>query len=133
MQRFLDALSIEYKPAASLLREIIVGASPLIREGIKWNNPSFRTTEWFATMNFRLLGKSSKPVPKSAEGSFRIVLHRGAKVRATPADGVKIDDPASLLEWLSADRAVVTFGSFADIESKQKELREVIQQWIVWV
>ena len=38
-----------HKPAIELLRRLVLGVDPSVREGIKWNAPSFRTGEYFAT------------------------------------------------------------------------------------
>ena len=50
---FLDKLEHPLKPEIETIRQIILGVSPTIREGIKWNSPSFRTTDYFATLNLR--------------------------------------------------------------------------------
>ena len=88
------------------LREIIRSAHPSITEGIKWNAPSFRTTEWFATLNLR------------AKKGVAVILHFGAKKNAISESGVVID-PQGLLQWLSKDRAQVSFADVADLTAKQ--------------
>src|SRR5262245_41223578 len=50
---FLRELDHPLKQEVEAVRQIILGVSPEIREGIKWNAPSFRTTEYFATLNLR--------------------------------------------------------------------------------
>jgi len=41
------------KPEIEAVRRIILGADAQIREGIKWNAPSFYINEYFATVNVR--------------------------------------------------------------------------------
>ena len=91
---FLAALDHPMKPEILAIRQIILGADPGIAEGIKWNAPSFRTTEWFATFHLR------------AKVGLQVILHLGAKARSTP--DIAFDDP--LFIWLGKDRASVNSG-----------------------
>ena len=116
VEAFLAALDHPFKQEVLALRQIILGADPGIAEGIKWNAPSFRTSEWFATFQLR------------AKDSVQVILHLGAKARRD-AD-VVISDPASLLEWLAADRASVKFRGLADVEARGAAFADVIRQWI---
>lgn len=56
VQAFLDALDHPRKAEILALRRIILGADLAIAEGIEWNAPSFRTSEWFATFHLRAKG-----------------------------------------------------------------------------
>ena len=118
---FLAALDHPLKPEILALRQIILGANPSITEGIKWNVPSFRTSEYFATMHLR------------AKDSVQVILHLGAKTRANAITGVAIADPGSLLEWLAKDRASVTFRDLNDIEARRSAFANIIRQWITHV
>ena len=60
---FLAALDHPLKPEILALRQIILAADPSITEGIKWNVPSFRTSEYFATMHLR------------AKDGIHVILH----------------------------------------------------------
>jgi hypothetical protein len=86
-------------------------------QGIKWNAPSFRTTEWFATFHLR------------AKEGVQVILHRGAKKKDN-SETVEIGDPDGLLQWLSTDRASVTFRDTKDVESKKAAFGRIIKQWI---
>lgn len=98
------------------LRELILRIDPAIGEEIKWNSPSFFTTEHFATM--RLNGKPS----------LQLILHLGAKKQSISADAIK--DPQGILKWLGPDRAVVNMPT-AEIFSQTREpLKAVIRQWL---
>ena len=109
------------KKEIEAVRQIILGVSPEIREGIKWNAPSFRTTDYFATVNLRARG---------GEEHVWLIIHTGAKVKKTAATGVKIADPAGLLQWLAKDRCLVTFEDGKDIQAKRAALEAVVREWI---
>ena len=103
------------------LRYAILSADTRIVEGIKWNVPSFRTTEYFATLHLRT---------KQGAG---VVLHFGAKTRTDLTARESIADPSQLLTWLADDRAVVLFQSFADYSAKRPAFVALIKQWIAHV
>ena len=117
VEAFLKELEHPFKREILALREILLGADPSISEGIKWNAPSFRTAEYFATFNLR------------ARNKVQIILHLGAKKRDNTAE-VTIADPETLLEWLATDRAAAGFSDLNDIEAKQSAFAQVIRQWI---
>lgn len=79
---------------AQQLRALILGLDPSVREEIKWNAPSFRAPGDFATFQLR------------KKDELRVILHRGAKTSEAPPP--VIDDPEKLLQWLGADRAMLT-------------------------
>jgi uncharacterized protein YdhG (YjbR/CyaY superfamily) len=114
---FLKDLDHPLKAEVEAVRRVILGADPKIREGIKWNAPSFRTTEWFATLNLR-------------QDHVWLILHLGAKTKAAAATGIDIPDPAGLLEWLAKDRAVVKFADAKDVRAKRAALASFVKQWI---
>ena len=78
--------------------------------------PSFRTTEYFATLHLRM------------KVGLGLILHMGAKVRDTPA--VPVEDPEGLLTWLARDRALITFADLEEIQARQVALVALIRQWI---
>lgn len=86
VEAFLASLDHPFKQEILAVRQIILGADPSIAEGIKWNAPSFRTSEYFATFHLR------------AKEGVQVILHLGAKTRDSSASGVVIADPESLLE-----------------------------------
>lgn len=113
---FMQTLDHPHKRAIEALRRVIVRTDPAIREGIKWNAPSFRTGEWFATTHLR------------AKSGIALILHLGAKVRGAPTP--EIDDPARLLEWLGKDRARITFADVAAVDAAGPALERILRQWI---
>lgn len=118
---FMLALDHRFKKEIEVLRRIILAAHPSIAEGIKWNVPSFRTTEYFATMHLR------------AKDGIGIILHLGAKARGPAAPKVEIKDPGGLLQWLGKDRAMVVFADAKDINAKRRLLDTVLKEWIRFV
>jgi hypothetical protein len=118
---FIAALDHPRKPEILALRQVILGAHPSIAEGIKWNAPSFRTSEWFATFHLR------------ARDGVQVILHLGAKKRADAAEVEEIADPEGLLEWLAADRAAVKFRDMADVEARGLAFAALIRRWIAHV
>jgi len=103
-----------------LVTSIILAASPTITAGIKWNSVSFRTTEWFATINWR------------KKDTVQVVFHLGAKVKDN-SKAMKIADPAGLMHWLAADRCLVTLGTGAAIKKNRGHLVKIVKAWIRYV
>jgi len=102
------------------VRRILLDADPAIREGVKWNAPSFRTTEWFATLN--------NPGNPRARDRVMLVLHAGAKAKGIETKG-KVPDPEGLLEWLGKDRALVTFADGKAIRARKAALQALVREW----
>lgn len=116
VQRFVDALPLPRRCEVAALRAVILGIDPAIGEAIKWNAPSFHTTEHFATMNLRV------------KDGLALILHLGAKKSAVPA--MTIADPQGLLKWLGPDRACVTFRDEGAILAAQDALARIVRQWL---
>lgn len=115
---FIAALEHPHVDAVAALRAVILAADPRIGEGIKWNAPSFRLADDFATMHLR------------AKQGIGLILHFGAKKNAISATGVHIDDPAGQLEWLARDRAMVGFRDAADVQARKPAFTALIHAWI---
>lgn len=118
VEAFLAALDHPRRAEILALRRIILDADPSISEGIKWNAPSFRTSEWFATFHLR------------AKEGVQVILHLGAKRREGANPRAAIADPESLLEWLAEDRASVKFRDMNDVDARRIALKSLIRQWI---
>jgi hypothetical protein len=117
----LAALVHPMKEEIVAIRQAILGADPSISEGVKWNSLSFRTHEYFATVNLR------------EKQGIGVILHLGAKVRELGPDGIKVADPEGLLKWLADDRATVTFSGLAEFEARRPAFVALIQAWITRV
>ncbi len=116
VDRFLATLNHPHKDAIQMIRRIMCGADPAIAEGVKWNAPSFRTTDYFATTHLR-----------TKEG-IGIVMHLGAKVREVPA--FQLEDPQGLLKWLAKDRALMNFAGIEDVKAHEAAIQQIVRQWI---
>ena len=121
VDEFMGALAHSSKSEVQAIRSSILAADPSISEGVKWNAPSFRTTEYFATTNLR---------EKNGVG---VILHLGAKVRKIPPGGIQIDDPEELLKWLAENRAAVVFKDMNDFNAKKAAFVSIIRSWIAHV
>jgi hypothetical protein len=118
---FMAQLEHPHKPAIALLRTIVTGADPRIAEGIKWNAPSWRTHEYFATTSLR------------EKNGIGLILHRGAKVRDLPAGGLAIPDSDGRLKWLAPNRAMLVFGDAADLRAAATALAAIVRAWVAHV
>jgi hypothetical protein len=118
VDQFMAALDHPFKAEIETLRRAILAVDPAIAEGVKWNAPSWRTTDYFATTHLR------------SKVGLGLILHLGAKARALPAGGLAIDDPIGLLKWLGKDRAQVEFSTAADLQAKLPALQALLKQWI---
>jgi len=116
VEAFLAALEHPLKREVVALRRILLGIDPAIGEAIKWNAPSFRTTQHFATMQLR------------RRDAVRLILHLGAKQRELPR--AAIADPHGLLEWLGPDRAIVSFRSAQELAANEAALVAIVRQWL---
>jgi hypothetical protein len=116
---FMAALDHPLKKDIETVRRLILGVSPTIRDGVKWNSLSFRNSEWFATVNLR-----SKDV-------VQLVLHTGAKAKDNPE--LKIPDKNGLLLWLAKDRALVTLGSGKTLKANTAAFEAIAKAWIRYV
>lgn len=114
---FMAQLNHPRKDEIETLRTIILGADSRIAESIKWNAPSFFTSEHFAT--FRL----------QPHNMVQIVFHIGAKVKSNSSE-IHIDAPAGLLTWITKDRCTITFTDMDDVKAKATVLEDVVRQWI---
>jgi hypothetical protein len=121
VDRFMVTLDHPFKVDIETLRHAMLAVDPSIAEGIKWNAPSWRTTEYFATTHLR------------SKAGLGLILHLGAKARELPVGGLQIADPTGLLKWLGKDRAQIEFTSNADFTAKQPALHALIKQWITHV
>lgn len=117
---FLAALSHPLKSEIDAVRGVLLGASPSITDGIKWNSLSFRTTEFFATIHLR----STEQV--------QLVFHLGAKARPD-VKAMQVADPAGLMKWLGKDRALVSLGAGAALKKNLPALEAIVREWIRYV
>jgi len=118
---FMRELDHPLKSDIETVRRIILNVDPGISEAIKWNAPSFRTTDFFATVNLRSME------------CVQLIFHTGAKVKGSATTGISIADPTGLLKWLAKDRCIVTLGAGKDIQTRRAAFEAVVREWIRWV
>jgi hypothetical protein len=115
---FLQTLEHPLKAEIEAVRQMILGVDRSIAEGIKWNVPSFRTTDYFATFNLR------------SKESVQLIFHTGAKIKESATKGVPVSDPEGLLKWLAKDRCLVTLGSRGEVETNRPAFQALVAEWI---
>lgn len=114
----LDANAHPLRKEIDALRTIILAVDPAIAEGVKWNAASFRTTDWFATLNG----------PRHVKEPM-IILHAGAKAKGLVLKD-RIPDPDGLIKWLGNGRGQIVFADLDDIKRKEKALWSILSAWI---
>jgi hypothetical protein len=113
---FLDSLEHAELAGIRSLRRAIVAADDRIVEHIKWNAPSFGVGgDDLVTMRL---------APRDA---FQVVFHRGV---AKQAGAVTVADPAGLLVWRAADRAVVDVRTSARAVELAPAITALVRDWI---
>ena len=121
VDEFMRRLDHPFKAEVQAIRQTLLAVDPAIAEGVKWNAPSYRTTDYFATTHLR------------EKAGIGLILHLGAKVRDLGAQGVPIDDPEHLLKWLAKDRAMIVFKDMAAFTACKTAFERIIRQWITHV
>lgn len=117
VEGFFAALKHPLKKEYAEVRKIVLGADSKIGEGVKWNSLSFRTADYFATVNLR-----------SAD-AVQLVLHRGATSKSG-GKSMEIPDPKGLLIWLSSDRALLTLGAGPAFRANLPSLKKIVAAWV---
>ena len=117
---FVAGLDHPLKDTIVALRSLVLGVDPAIGEEIKWNAPSFRTSEHFATMHLR------------APDVVQLILHLGARRGRTIPAGA-IADPHRLLVWLGPDRASLSVRGAEELAARRDAMAAILRQWIAHV
>lgn len=120
VETVLAAAAHPLRADIDLVREWTRSAAPGIEEGVKWNAPSFRTTEWFATIHLRTTAQ------------VQVVLHLGAKAGGAVAEAT-IPDPDGLLKWLGKDRAMASLGLGMALRGRRAAWRRIVAAWVGFV
>ena len=114
----LDAHDHPLREEIDQLRTIILGADRSIEEGVKWNTASFKSHDWFATLNG----------PRHVKEPM-LILHAGAKAKGILLKD-RIPDPEGLIKWLGNDRAQIAFKDAEEITMNKNALRAIISAWV---
>lgn len=118
VNELLDANAHPLRKEIDRLRELILACDARIVEGVKWNAASFRTDDWFATLNG----------PRHVKEPM-VILHAGAKAKGIVLKD-HIADPSGLLKWLGNDRAQIVLKDSAAIQANTTALQDIVKQWI---
>jgi hypothetical protein len=118
VEAFVRDLDHPLKPVVEAMRRLVRGVDPSVGEGIKWNAPSFFTTDHFATFNLR------------AGDRVRLIMHTGAKAKAAAKAGLAVADPSGVLEWAAPDRAVISVRDLADLAAREAAIAGVLRAWV---
>ena len=114
----LDANKHPLRKEIDMLRMIILSTDKSIVEGVKWNAASFRTTEWFATLNG----------PRQIKEPM-LILHAGAKANGLILKD-RFPDPNGMIKWLGSDRGQIIFKGMVDIKTRQSALKAIVSAWL---
>ncbi|MBP7335526.1 DUF1801 domain-containing protein [Niveispirillum sp.] len=117
VEAFLDDLSPQARQVAHGLRALIRAVHPGLTEQVKWNAPSFA-----------LDGQDLLTLGVQRDGTIRLVLHRGAKVKDN--DGFHVDDPLKLAQWPAPDRGVVIVRDAAALAAMEVGLTDLVRRWV---
>jgi hypothetical protein len=115
---FMAALDHPLAAGIERLRAAILASDDGITEHVKWNAPSF-CYAGVDRVTFRL----------QPGNRLQLILHRGAKVRDDAAD-FRFEDPSGLLEWVAADRAVITLRDLDDVDARLSAVVDVVRRWV---
>ena len=108
VSEFIVQLDNPLKNEMDAVRAIILGVSSKITEDIKWGAPSFAYKDNMATFNPR------------AKKFVNLTFHKGALIQNT----------TGLLEGDQKEARVARFHSMEDVKAKQKNLEQVVREWI---
>lgn len=100
------------------VRILVIKAVPDLTENIKWNGP-----------NYACQGKDRITIKIQPPKVVQVIFHCGAKASAiSPKELVM--DLDKLLDWKSADRAVITFKNHALIDQHSEAFVAIVKSWI---
>jgi hypothetical protein len=117
VEKVLAAAAHPLRTEIDLVREWTRDAVADVEEGVKWNAPSFRTQEWFATIHLRTTVQ------------VQVVLHLGAKAAGVVRKAA-IPDPEGLLKWLGEDRAMASLGSGTMLRGRRAAWQRIVAAWV---
>lgn len=117
VDEYLAELEHPHKAGVERLRRAILAIDERITEEVKWNAPSFKLTDHFATFKLH--------PPKN----IQLVLHTGSKP-VTPQRQFSLQASAGLVKWAAADRCVLTLQSAAEAQQREADVVSIVRQWI---
>lgn len=114
---FLETLEHPLRDDVVRVRQLVLSALPDIGEAIKWNAPSFRTTEFFATFHLR------------SKDEVQLIFHTGARKKAKQKKVALSPRAEALVTWLDPDRALVTL-SPSRLAAQRLAFTTLVREWV---
>jgi hypothetical protein len=114
---WLARLPAPLRPQIDAIRAVFHALSPAVAEEIKWNTPSFRAGDDFATLHLR---DPARPM---------VVFHTGVKGTGAVLRG-RIDEPPGRIDWRAPDRCLFKLGPAADRAESLPALRRFALDWL---
>ena len=111
----LAALEHPNKEGIELLRKAILGVDPRIPEEVKWNAPSFKLEDHFATFKLH------------PPGSIQLVLHTEAKPKS-PLQQFNLTGAEKFVKWAAPDRCVLTLSSTEAAREHTQHVASLVRQ-----
>ncbi len=116
----INKLDPSIRETVQYLREFILRTDEEIGERIKWNNPSFYYT-----------GEMKPFDPKEYKREIIVFNLFKNRIMLVFPSGAKVNDKSGFLEGDYKDgRRVVVFKDLKDVQSKEKNLKQVIKTWL---
>jgi hypothetical protein len=113
----LAALENPNKEGIELLRRVILDVDSRIQEEVKWNAPSFKLADHFATFKLH------------PPGSIQLVLHTGAKPKNPPRNFV-LNGAEKFVKWAAPDRCVVSLPGTEAAREHSQLVASLVKQWV---
>ncbi len=117
-EALLAAIDHPLKPLILDLRALIRKTEPGLEEGVKWN-----------ALNYAASGEDRITFMARSPGLIRVIFHCGAKPRKDAKIREHID-AADLLDWPSADRAILTLRSQDEFRDSKARIASIVRDWI---
>lgn len=117
VETFMTGLVHPHKAGVERLRQAILSIDARITEEVKWNAPSFKLDDHFATFKLH--------PPKQ----IQLVLHIGSKPPVSPRH-FHLDVPPGLVKWAASDRCVITLQSDEHALQHEADVVSIVRQWI---
>lgn len=116
----ISKLPDNFQAPVQYLRQLILHIDPLISEQVKWNAPAFYYNGPMKDFN-----------PKEYKRDILVMNLRKERILIVLPTGAILQNKSGLLEGEYTDgRRLIQFNNLADIQSKEKDFIEIIQEWL---
>jgi len=123
VEAHIQTLEAPIAEVVNAIRQSILKTHSDVGERIKWNNPSFYYT-----------GEMPPFDPKEYKREIAVFNLFKNRIMLVFPSGARIKDSSGLLEGEFKDaRKTIVFADLADFKKKEKQLNEIIHQWIATI